>query len=69
MRGSRDGHLVKDVRCNDGWMVDLVKDVLRGWSTKYHKKMSYGWHMKWRRRGRLVEFKLLMLAAVSTAWS
>ena len=35
---------------------------------KYREKMSNRWHMKWRCRGWLVEFKLLMLTAVLTVW-
>ena len=50
-------------------MADLVKDVLACWSTKHHKDVADGWHMKWRCRGRLIEFKLLMLTAVSTVWT
>ena len=50
-------------------MVDLVVDVLGRWPTDHHELMSNTLHMKWRGRGRLVEFKLLVLTAVSTVWT
>ena len=44
---SGDGRLVEDVGCHDARMVDFVVDVLGCWSTKYHKGVADGWHMKW----------------------
>ena len=41
-------------------MVGFVKDVLGCWPMNHHKLMSNALYMKWRCRGRLVEFKLCL---------